>query len=120
MDKRIDLTLNGDFRKSRGYRHPKHEFDAPTEGEILCGFATGSLDEIKYKKRIIHIHHTTEGDKPECLRCGRRIFGSESMTCRRCDDEFYNEKMDSEMSYYFANKIKNKDREFDLIKQLFK
>ena len=120
MDKIIDLTLNRDFRKtSSSGINPRLKINSPTDSEIQCGFATGTLDEIKTKRRIISIHHATEGDKPECLRCGTSIIYGDDMTCKKCNDDFENEKLESDKSFYFKNTIKNNDTEKDIIKNLF-
>lgn len=120
MDSRVDLTLNQDFSRVRiNTRIPNKKYNSPTGSEELCGFATGSLDEIKYKNRILKMYYSVEGFKPKCHRCGKDIVFKESTLCNPCSTELEGEIFEGELSFYFVNRIKNRDSETDLVKQLF-
>lgn len=119
MDKRIDLTLNGDFSKGISVFNLSFGHTNLTEEEIITGFPIGSIDEIKSKRRILKIHHSTEGDSPTCYRCGKDLLLSDLMTCSKCNDGFELENLLNNIEYYRVNKIKNFDKEYSNIKVLF-
>jgi len=120
MDSRVDLTLNRDFSRVRiNTRTSNKKYNSPTGSEEICGFATGSLDEIKYKNRILKMYYSVEGFKPKCHRCGIDIVFKESTLCNTCSTELEDKIFEGELSFYFVNRVKNSESEKELVKQLF-